>query len=332
MQAYEDSMRLFILSIFLITAISKLSAKSYLEGLGETDSTKKAKFKLLELRAFEDNIVGYTIESDDKSFVDVTLSFRTRLFPFDYLVNILPKPYRPELSLHFAFTGRFAQYVGTRYSNPVVEKRFNPYMFLEFRPREKLRNFLVQAGYGHESNGQSIDDSSSFYITAELPHNSINETKDKISRGWDYVGSTIKLDMFPKQHKQIIYEAEFGLRYFLDKGFLQDGKEEYHPWERDWYGENYTRNNVAGISAGFTCFIDSSIVNKMRLSFETGISKPFTTSTFKILLGFRIVNFPISFSYRYGYNGDLAQYGKSTNSFGIESLIPSFQRPEDRRK
>lgn len=325
-------MRFFVLFFGLVCISFKSSSKNTSDFISESDSIKKAKLQLIELRSFEDNIVGYTFESDDKSFVDVTLSLRTRVFPFDYLVNVLPKKIRPDLSLHFAFTGRFAQYVGTRHSNPVVEKRFNPYMFLEFRPRKKLSNLLFQAGYGHESNGQSIDDSATFYITAELPYNSINETKDKISRGWDYIGTSVKLDIFPKKYRKLIYEAEFGIRYYLDEGFLQNGKEEYHPWERDWYGANYTRNNVAGISTSFTCFVDSSFVNKMRVTFETGVTKPFMASTIKLLMGFRIADFPISFSYRYGYNGDLAQYGKSTNSIGIESLIPSFQRPENRDK
>jgi hypothetical protein len=318
--------------VLLVIAFSDLLAQKNTTLTSASDSSKKAKFKLLELRSFEDNIAGYTFESDDKPFVDVTLSLRTRIFPFDYLVNFLPKIYRPDLSLHFAFTGRFAQYVGTRHSNPVVEKRFNPYMFLEFRPFKKYSNLLMQTGYGHESNGQSIDDSATFYITAMLPYNNINETKDKISRGWDYVGTAVKMDIYPKKHAQLIYEMEIGMRYFLDRGFLQNGKEEYHTWERDWYGAKYTRNNVAGISASFTCFVDSSFINKMRVTFETGISRPFTASTIKILLGFRIGNFPVSFSYRYGYNGDFAQYGKSTSSIGIESLLPSFQRPEDKRK
>jgi hypothetical protein len=325
-------MRFFFLCVLFLFAFFNLPAKSETSFLFNPDSTKNAKLILLELRAFEDNMIGYTFESDDKSFLDATLSFRTRIFPFDYLVNVLPMSFRPDLSLHFAFTGRFAQYIGTRHSNPIVEKRFNPYMFLEFRPRKKLSNLLFQAGYGHESNGQSIDDSSSFYKIAEFPNNNINETKDKISRGWDYVGTTVKFCLYPQHHKQLIYETEIGLRYFLQKGFMQNGKEEYNPWERDWYGPNYTRNDVAGISAAVTCFVDSSFINKIRISFETGIDRPFTASTVKLLLSVRVANFPISFSYRYGYNSDLAQYGKLTSSIGIESLIPSFQRPVDKRK
>ena len=332
MRAYEDCMRVFIMCLFLTVVCTDSNAINHRLFYPESDSLKKAKFKLLELRSFEDNIVGYTFESDDKPFADVTFSFRTRIFPFDYLVKIIPKKHRPELGLHFAFTGRLAQYIGTRYSNPVVEKRFNPYLFMEFRPRKKLSNLLFQVGYGHESNGQSIDDSASFFTTANLPRNTVNETKDKISRGWDYIGSTVKLDLFPETYKVLTYEAEIGIRYFLQRGVMQKGKEEYDDWERNWYGENFTRNNVSGILVAFTCFVDSSFINKVRLSYETGIHRPLTASTVKILIGFRIGNFPLSFSYRYGYNGDLAQYGKLTGSFGIESLIPSFQRPEDKRK
>jgi hypothetical protein len=113
---------------------------------------------------------------------------------------------------------------------------------------------------------------------------------------------------------------------------LQGGKEEYHDWEHAWSGANYMRNNVTGISATFTCFIDSGFINKIRIGYETGIVRPFVANTIKLQLGLKIGNFPLSFIYRYGYNGDLAQYGKPNGSFGIESLIPSFDRPVDKRK
>ena len=35
----------------------------------------------------------------------------------------------PDSGLYFAFTGRWGQYIGDRYSSPVIAKRFNPKLF-----------------------------------------------------------------------------------------------------------------------------------------------------------------------------------------------------------
>ncbi len=325
-------MKTKVIVIFFFLIFCEAKAVDINGRISGTDSIKRQNFRLLQVLSFEDNLLGYTFSSDDKPFVDISLSFRIRIFPFDYVMKVIPVKYRPDLHLHLAYSGRFGQYVSTRYSNPVIEKRFNPYLFLEYSPRKKYRNLSFQFGYGHESNGQAIDDSSTFYITAELPHNSINETKDKISRGWDYVGGNTTVDFFPKKLPKIILQSSLSINYFLDYGILQGSKEEYGPWERDWSGENYTRNEVSGLALMFTCFLDSVFVDKIRFAYETGIARPLMTNSIKILLGFKVGRFPISLTYKYGYNGDLAQYGKLTTTFGIESFIPSFEKPDDRRK
>jgi len=60
----------------------------------------------------------------------------------------------PALVVVIAFTGRFAQYLGTRDSSPVVTKRLNPKLF--YRQRTQGRDYF-DIGYNHESNGQSIN-------------------------------------------------------------------------------------------------------------------------------------------------------------------------------
>jgi outer membrane phospholipase A len=286
----------------------------------------------LQLQSYEDNTLGYTSDSDDKPFIDFTVSFRTCFYPFDYLMKIIPKKYRQDLHLNFAFTGRFGQYMGTRYSSPVIAKRFNPVLFFQYCPKNKFKNLTLQFGYGHESNGQSIDDSVSFFKTAALPHNNINETIDKVSRGWDYVGTSIIADFFPKNKPKLIFEGDITVKYYLNNGILQGRKEEYQDWERGWKGANYTRNSINRLAVTFTCFIDSFFINKVRVGYETGITNPFANSSVKLLLGIKIGNFPIAITYRYGYSGDLAQYGKLNNSFGFEYIVTSYNRPDDKRK
>jgi len=296
------------------------------------DSTKKKIVQLLQIQTYEDNSLGYTFDSDDKPFADFTVSFSTRFYPFDYLMKLVPKPYRQNLHLNLAFTCRFGQYIGTRYSSPVVAKRFNPVVFLEYSPKNKFKNITLQIGYGHESNGQAIDDSISFFKTAALEHNNINQTKDYVSRGWDYVGTCIVSEFFPARKPKLVLETDVSVKYYLPKGIMQGAKEEYHEWERDWSGANYSRNNVSGIVVTFTCFIDSFFINKVRVGYETGIIHPLANNSIKLLLGFKIGNFPMALTYRYGYNGDLAQYGKVNSSFGVEYILSSFNRPDDNRK
>jgi len=296
------------------------------------DSTKKRLVQQLQIQTYEDNLLGYSFDSDDRPFADFTVSFRTCIYPFDYLMKLFPEKARQNIHLNLALTARFGQYIGTRYSSPVIEKRLNPVLFLEYTPKNKYKNMALQLGYGHESNGQAIDDSVTFFKTAALLHNDVHQTIDKISRGWDYIGTSLLSDYFCVKNPNIVLETDVSLKYYLNYGILQGKKEEYHSWETAWSGADYTRNDVSGISVSFTCYIDSSLLNKVRINYETGIGKPFYANSIKLLIGFKLGNFPIAFSYRYGYNGDLAQYGKVNQSFGIEYYLSSYNRPNDRRK
>lgn len=298
----------------------------------KADSVKRAFLQILQIQSYEDNFVGYTYDSDDVSFIDFTFSARTRIYPFDFLMNVLPKSYRQDLHLNFAFTARFGQYIGTRYSSPVIEKRFNPYLFLKYTPKVGFRNTSLIVGYGHESNGQSINDSVTFFKTAGFPHYTVNEAKDYISRGWDYYGSSIISDFFPHRFSKLIFETDVSVKYYLSKGFLQGDKEEYRSWERAWSGVRFTRNEVNGISVSITCLKDSSLINRISVGYETGIAKPLFNNSIKVLLGFNVGRFPLALTYRYGYNGDISQYGKQTGSLGLTVIMQSFERPYNKMK
>jgi hypothetical protein len=333
-------MKTWFTAVLLIFVCTNLSASgriissdsdSTVKANGKAEKTRLKVFQLLQIQNYEQNVIGYTFETDDEPFLDFTFSASTHVFPFNYLINLIPEPKRPNLSLRFAFTARFGQYIGTRYSNPVIEKRFNPYLFLQYSPKKKFRRSYVQLGYGHESNGQVIDDSLTFFEVASLPHNDVDNTKDNISRGWDYIASTLIVNFFPKDRQRYIIEAGVALKYYLNKGLLQGPKEEYHSWET-WVDPKLTRNKVNGISLVATCHIDSSYLNKIQLTYETGIWSPLHHSTIKLLAGFKFGNFPFAVFYRYGYNGDLAQYGKVNGSLGITIIIPSFESYDNKQK
>lgn len=72
--------------------------------------------------SYEPNLVGYTDDDNDRSYLDFRVSLKYSLacdFQNRTWQYFLPYPY-------IAFSGRFAQYIGTRDSSPVVGKRFNP--------------------------------------------------------------------------------------------------------------------------------------------------------------------------------------------------------------
>ena len=55
------------------------------------DSTKKRLVQQLQIQTYEDNLLGYSFDSDDRPFADFTVSFRTCIYPFDYLMKLFPE-------------------------------------------------------------------------------------------------------------------------------------------------------------------------------------------------------------------------------------------------
>jgi hypothetical protein len=318
-----------VLLLFLVCA---WAARSF----GQTDSfgthlkkislAKMVVGQILRIKTFEDNLIGDTWDSDDKRFMDFTLSVDYGLPPFDRLMRALNV--EEDISLHFSFTGRFAQYIDTRESSPVVGKRFNPQLFVQYQPNTgRLRNTLFRLAYGHESNGQSIIDSGSFFTRAFHQDSNINETIDYISRGWDYIGVNTITNFVGHRHFKRIYQAEVNVRYFLDYGLMQGRKEEYMDWESPWYGRNLRRNDVSGLAGAFTIYMPTLFVNKVKVSGETGIASPFRYGSVKFLLGVNVLGLPIAVTYATGYNGDLAQFGKKNTSLSITAVLSSFATP-----
>ena len=226
--------------------------------------------------------------------------------PYRYL----PRPY-------FAFTGRFAQYITTRESSPVLAKRFNPKVIARTWLSEKGE--YIDFAYEHESNGQSINTAAAYQRkVADLIASGENPdyAKDYISRGWDFLSLTFKNKMtFGSQD----VSSYLGLKTYLPNGILQGPTEEAHLWEGA--AREFSRSDFDGISW--------RLVSKMRLkmgpirgtkgSIEliTGIGKPFEHISSQLEFTTFWWDFPITLWGASGYNSDLIDYYTRVESFGL---------------
>ncbi|MBF9141279.1 hypothetical protein [Hymenobacter properus] len=363
-------MKHFYLLGMLLLLVSAARAQSATGGLptglqrgfgDEADSVARPqqKYELL-LQSFEYNTVSFTKDSDDAAFMDFTVSQRYPLPLVEWLrlfagqpwllgrwwPNVRPRyeidsaccrPAKPSrrkyysaVRLNFAFSGRFGQYIGTRPSSPVIGKRFNPYLFLEYHFRHPSlvpRGASVRVGYGHESNGQGIADSAAFYATVANSHGTERDTRDYISRGWDYWGGDVSWNLYETPNRKHVVVADLAGRAYLRRGALQGEKEEYRRWEQPWAGSNLRRNEVSGLAASLEYVSECEFFNRVRLSAETGMTRPFRYNSWRALVCLRVGQLPVFASYADGYNGDLAQFGIRNQSVSAGLLLTSFGFP-----
>lgn len=299
----------------------------------------------LNVQTFEDNYVGYTLDSDDEAFMDFKLSVAYQLSAFGG---------QGRFSLNFAFTGRFAQYIGTRESSPVVGKRFNPYLYFRYNPTWWGDRTRFRFGYAHESNGQSITDLPGFTAavatltnpTSAHPLSSeqaTRQTLDQISRGWDYLGVSWTHRLFAnhfytRRPIQGYMLVEGAYRGYLKRGLMQGLHEEYQPWEQLWTTPGILhRSQVSGVnvvaeyffvpSQGLPKYAALRALDHLKLGYTTGSSQPFSYHSVLLQAGLRVSRLRIAGTYTNGYDGDLAQYGKRNESWGISFILNSFIDP-----
>jgi len=297
------------------------------------------------VRAYEPTSVGYTFQEGDESFMDFSISL---MVPF--LHNVYPDRMPSErrtfyggpghsIYPYFAFTGRAGQYIGTRDSAPVVGKSFNPLFILRkwntnmFNPAEAHPDDYIDFVYAHESNGQWIDDPTTFLRVSGL-HNSFNEARDEISRGWDYVGVNFsqrgQWQWLPGSKESQRFQLK--LSYFLEEGFMQGSAEEYFNWERDPEGKS--RQAVDGIEMRFDftqpvswlqdAGKQNGFTGRMAVTWLTGLESPLKYNTFEIEAGFLINGFPVEAWYRHGYMTDLTDYYRKLESAGVRVSFWQF--------
>jgi len=312
--------------IFLLTMVVVVSTSSNVVAQvdKEDKGDKEKKEKVLKLRSYEPNTAGWTVDDNDTGYLDFKLSLKYPMFHSGEYENMdsfkgtgLPFPF-------FAFTGRFSQYLFSRDSSPVIGKRFNPLIFFRYWYIDK--NNYLDFGYGHESNGQSVNTEKSYLdLRARLEAKGEDPDigDDSLSRGWDYLHFSLRRTKEDTIGKMSGY---LNLKYFLKSGLLQGDAEEYNDWERSSEGKE--RREVDGISV----IGKYSLTNKEKwleatggwmsgfkvaAILTTGYKNIFKNNTFRLEATFIIKDLPVMFWYSDGYMSDLADYHEKVSSFGI---------------
>lgn len=316
-------------------------------------------------RAYEPTEAGFTIDQthgrDDK-FLDATISFMLPLFH-----NVAPPPQRTyeqtsftrpwayaPYRFYFAMTDRFGQFVYTRESSPVINKRFNPLIAMRWWEKApgdggKLTsedNFF-EVVYAHESNGQSVDSEVQYnaQVTAYLEESSNlspdeqlrrahRSARDNISRGWDYVGFQFARDWdTPAVAGTLALRARANV--YLG-GAFQQHIEEYNDWEVDpdhpavrFGGSPRKRSDYDGISGRLTYVsrarhAANGLDGRCAITWTTGYAHLLRNNTVKVEVGFSMYAMPFLLWYRTGYNSDLIDYYRRDSSFGLKMSFWRF--------
>lgn len=299
------------------------------------------------IEAYEPNVLGYTKQSDDVPFVDITVSLKYRLFRETLWQALNPRKSLAELTqdndrqrLYLTFTGRFGFYVRTRHSDPVVAKNYNPKLLWRYIPdphetkssdtttakHSQEYTEYIDFAYAHDSDGQSIDTAASYGLarrTLEDP----NFALDQVSRGWDYAqiegkytfdlnrDGTNKLSVYP------------GAKFFLRHGFLQGVPEEYHTFEGDPTAKPRHAYDGVMVAAEYRPLVADRNNSKwfsnprLYIQYKTGYEPVARYNTIRGEFGFVLKELPIAIYVQDGYMDSLARYYKKARSFGVELRI-----------
>lgn len=293
-----------------------------------TPPSDTSQVRPVRLKNYEPTLLGYTKDSDDEPFMDFTISLQHPIFAESLnegrnRLRVLP---------YFAFTGRFGQYIGYRDSSPVVTKRFNPKLFLRyaskgFPERGDSPDSYVDFEYGHESNGQHVDSQSTFQTMTQDQGGNQEHAKDYISRGWDYLGITAKMPIFPNDSGKVYLYVS---RKWYCGCWLQKHVEEKFDFEDP--REISSIRQVSGWRAilRFDPKNENTFVDRAALIADTGTRNTFKYDTARIEIGIRpvtrIFGVPFMIWGQDGYLSDLAQYYKKVHSFGFAFVFETFGR------
>ena len=261
--------------------------------------------RVLPIESYEPNTLGYTWDSDDVGFLDFKLSVKYPVMPERICAKL------EDTRLYFAATTRFAQYLGTRDSSPVIGKRFNPKIIwrtvTEWEPRatqeascernrQKNAREYFDLAFGHESNGQSIHSPGPLWEAREVNFRRDGRPEfalDQISRGWDYFEMAYKAR--PAEHPN--WTAYLTLKFFLPHGPLQGAAEEYSDWENDAQGK--PRRSVNGVATLIKYRGNWECCNwladpKFALGVETGYRDIFRYVTVRAEAGLKLWELPLT--------------------------------------
>jgi len=301
------------------------------QGVVVTNPTASGEAPLAEppesiLQPYEPITGGWAKDSDDVSYIDVTLSLKIRLLPQGTL---------PRSRLFFAMTTRFGFYWGTRPNSPVIGKDYNPKLLWRYLPsrartagerRDELQEYL-DIGYAHESNGQLVHTPAEYAQELASLKNA-EYVNQFIHRGWDYPEITWKK---PLPHDVVLY---LDGKYFMPYGLLQGRADQYHPWENNSQGK--PRRLVDGAEAaiawpGHNVYVPLNLASpvwfgnpNLTVKYRTGNDSPFKYSTVRAELGAQFFNLPVALWVQRGYMSDLAMYYQRVTSYGLELRFESF--------
>ena len=298
------------------------------------------------ITAYEPNRFGYTKQSNDVGFVDLTLSIKAQLF------RALCRHFNGESQLYLTFTGRFGFYAGTRHSSPVIGKNYTPKLLWRIIPetesttksttvdRKAVSEYTeyFDFAYAHDSNGQTIDSQELYDIElnrqAASPHGNPDYAKDYISRGWDYLQFTFKqtFNEAPLKTSRLSIYPDF--KFFLRHGLIQGVPEEYHSFEED--SQLRPRHAFDGLSAVVECFPYGSEISdnpertpwratvRVAITYLTGYDPIARFNTFRGEFGFSAWGLPLNVWVQDGYMNSLARYYTKTSSIGVELRFAEF--------
>lgn len=296
------------------------------------------------VQGYDPITLGYTWQSNDEPYVDFTLSFKAPLFR-DLFCNA-----STEIGhLYLTFTGRFAFYVATRSSGPVIGREYNPkllWRFVDESPDAKGASATgydnkvipeygryIDFAYAHSSDGQNIDSLQEYQIQSNQS-GSARDALDYISRGWDYLetaGKVTRQFVFTNHDALILFPD---LKFFLRHGFLQGVPEEIHSWEQG--STLLPRHAFDGVSitAEYRPFVPpsdsrgytASSTESLRFSIKylTGYDPIARYNTVRGEFGYSIWGLPLSIWVQDGYMNSLARYYMKARSVGVEMRFIDF--------
>lgn len=300
------------------------------------------------VQEYEPTTLGYTWQSDDEPHVDFTLSLKAPLFQ-----SLLCGVSGGRGHLYLAFTGRFALYVHTRHSGPVIGREYNPKLLWRFvdandrvssmgtynnQPIEEFARYLDIA-YAHSSDGQTIDTLQEYEIQSSQS-GSARDALDYISRGWDYLEVAAKTTI----HDAALRDGDLAiypdLKFFLRHGLLEGVPEEYHSWERD--STLRPRHAFDGVSVTFEYrpfaeridprsgiaprgLAERTLVSmRFELTYTTGYDPVARYNTVRGEVGIAPFGLPLALWIQDGYMSSLARYYRKTTAGGIELRFIEF--------
>lgn len=280
---------------------------------------------------------GYSFDNNDENFIDIKISLKWSpssdgIHPDQKNKthtdnNKEPNYYCTYFGLKFgclflAFTTEQAFYLGTRDSSPVIGQRYNPEFFFRFWQKG---GGLLDIGFNHESNGQSIDSQAEFNAKQQELLNTKDEgpssAKEFLSRDWNYWELTFQSmrNIELRNFKQLTYT--FIARYFVD------GSVESYAFENN--DKNLSRSNVDGLQIKAhlqgSCATKRHCWNKgIAYTYTTGYDNPFRNDSHQIEWSVLADNWPITLWLYEGYNEDLIDYYQRVKSVGIRFDVLSL--------